>query len=121
MICTISSRTSPRPPGNWCDARRTVGAPYAVNAIAESAVASAARCSVFIAFLLLELAVILKLYHARSTQAGDLAAILAEQPGEDLLGMLAQHRRREAVFHRRRREAHGARHRRQPARGRVLE
>src|SRR5882762_5839455 len=26
MICTISSRTSPLPPGNWCDARNTVGA-----------------------------------------------------------------------------------------------
>src|SRR5882672_2538361 len=25
-ICTISSRTSPLPPGNWCDARNTVGA-----------------------------------------------------------------------------------------------
>src|SRR6266849_10072318 len=26
MICTISSRTSPLPPGNWCAARNTVGA-----------------------------------------------------------------------------------------------
>src|SRR5882724_2436377 len=37
MIWTISSRTSPRPPGNWCDARNTVGAGIAWPANSESA------------------------------------------------------------------------------------
>src|SRR5262249_41639095 len=37
MIWTISSRTSPRPPGNWCDARRTVGAASAEPAPSASA------------------------------------------------------------------------------------
>src|SRR5260370_19072460 len=41
MICTISSRTSPLPPGNWCDARSTVGAAKAEPAIKAPASASA--------------------------------------------------------------------------------
>src|SRR5258708_22236411 len=41
MICTISSRTSPLPRGNWCDARSTVGAAKAEPAIKAPASASA--------------------------------------------------------------------------------
>src|SRR5439155_8808424 len=46
MICTISSRTSPRPPGNWCEARSVVGAAraLALNA-ANRAAATAADLS----------------------------------------------------------------------------
>src|SRR2546428_6349125 len=40
MICTISSRTSPRPPGNWCEARKTVGAATANPASAAAASAA---------------------------------------------------------------------------------
>src|SRR5882762_2527382 len=40
MICTISSRTSPLPPGNWCDALSTVGA---ANALPPHAASSAAN------------------------------------------------------------------------------
>src|SRR3989475_6478473 len=41
MICTISSRTSPLPPGNWCDARNTVGAAKAGPEIKAPASANA--------------------------------------------------------------------------------
>src|SRR6266480_5232181 len=41
MICTISSRTSPLPPGNWCEARSTVGAAKAEPAIKPPASARA--------------------------------------------------------------------------------
>src|SRR6266853_2307115 len=41
MICTISSRTSPLPPGNWCDARSTVGAAKAEPATKPPASAKA--------------------------------------------------------------------------------
>src|SRR5882762_10739139 len=41
MICTISSRTSPLPPGNWCEARSTVGAAKAEPAIKPPASAKA--------------------------------------------------------------------------------
>src|SRR5258708_16963940 len=41
MICTISSRTSPLPPGNWCDARSTVGAAKAEPRTKAPATASA--------------------------------------------------------------------------------
>src|SRR6266699_1055343 len=41
MICTISSRTSPLPPGNWCEARSTVGAAKAEPEIKAPASAKA--------------------------------------------------------------------------------
>jgi len=41
MICTISSRASPLPPGNWWEARSTIGAATAVPA--RQTAASAAR------------------------------------------------------------------------------
>src|SRR6266571_3295150 len=41
MICTISSRTSPLPPGNWCEARSTVGAAKAEPVIKPPASAKA--------------------------------------------------------------------------------
>src|SRR5438093_3802013 len=41
MICTISSRTSPLPPGNWCDARSTVCAAKAEPEIKAPASAKA--------------------------------------------------------------------------------
>src|SRR5256885_14205230 len=57
MICTISSRTSPRPPGNWCEARSVVGAAraLALNA-ANMAAATAADLSGIMRFLLRKLA-----------------------------------------------------------------
>src|SRR6266436_9559886 len=57
MICTISSRTSPRPPGNWCEARSVVGAAraLALNA-ANTAAATAAHLSGIMRFLLRKLA-----------------------------------------------------------------
>src|SRR5438309_5919369 len=42
MICTISSRTSPRPPGNWCEARSVVGAARALALNAANAAAATA-------------------------------------------------------------------------------
>src|SRR2546423_10750280 len=41
MICTISSRTSPLPPGNWCEARNTTGGARAEPAIKPPASARA--------------------------------------------------------------------------------
>src|SRR5437870_13867277 len=57
MICTISSRTSPRPPGNWCEARSVVGAAraFALNA-ANTAAATAADLSGIMLILLRKLA-----------------------------------------------------------------
>src|SRR5690349_15714966 len=121
MICTISSRTSPRPPGNWCEARSVVGAAAAVAEIAASAVASAARWNAFMSILLLKVAAILKLYHPGSTQPFDLGGVLAEHGAQDLLGVLAEHRRCEAVFHRRGRETHRARDERQLAGRRMIQ
>src|SRR6267143_4380466 len=57
MICTISSRTSPRPPGNWCEARSVVGAartPVLINA--NTAAATAAHLSGIMRILLRKLA-----------------------------------------------------------------
>src|SRR6266536_1186356 len=50
MICTISSRTSPLPPGNWCDARNVTGVAAAVPA--SSAAVSAASTSIRLNFLI---------------------------------------------------------------------
>src|SRR2546422_6851263 len=57
MICTISSRTAPRPPGNWCEARSVVGAAraLALNA-ANTAAATAADLSGIMPILLRKLA-----------------------------------------------------------------
>src|SRR5436853_7044141 len=57
MICTISSRTSPRPPGNWCEARSVVGAAraFALNA-ANTAAATAADLGGIMLILLRKLA-----------------------------------------------------------------
>src|SRR6266851_3382187 len=44
MICTISSRTSPLPPGNWCAARSVTLAPKAL--VARAAAPNAARMRV---------------------------------------------------------------------------
>src|SRR6185369_16464649 len=43
MICTISSRTSPLPPGNWCDARRVTLAANTGAAATQRATAAAMR------------------------------------------------------------------------------
>src|SRR5882762_1182762 len=57
MICTISSRTSPRPPGNWCEARSVVGAARELALIdASTAAATAAHLSGIMRFLLRKLA-----------------------------------------------------------------
>src|SRR5579871_6964978 len=39
MICTISSRTSPLPPGNWCEARKMISSAAAVPAKPTSSAA----------------------------------------------------------------------------------
>src|SRR3989441_3137323 len=50
MICPISSRTPPRPRGNWCEARNTVGAAGAARA--SAAAASPAITSIHLDFIM---------------------------------------------------------------------
>src|SRR5437868_2496551 len=56
MICTISSRTSPLPPGNWWEARSvTFAATAFVPAAMATAHAKTVRVSLFMGFLLVVL------------------------------------------------------------------
>src|SRR3954467_9373077 len=86
MICTISSRTSPRPPGNWCEARSVVGA---ANALAAENAPSAVTISPSLNPAILSssgnFAAYPKLYHLLGAQPVDVACAPAEQPAQDFL------------------------------------
>src|SRR3954467_6510947 len=73
-ICTISSRTSPLPPGNWCDARRVVGAAYVCTLAEASAAAHAIATTLTVLMLLLlrKAPILAQLDDALRAQAGDL-------------------------------------------------
>src|SRR5689334_17665694 len=121
MICTISSRTSPRPPGNWCEARSVVAPNAVVPNAAQSALATSSCLMRVINLLLVKFAAYPKLYHLRCAQPGDVGLALAQQPAQHLFGVRTEQRRREPVFDRRVGKAHGARHERQLCAGAVLE
>src|SRR5438067_803489 len=53
MICTISSRASPLPPGNWCDAFSTVCASAATENTQQVAAAANAAANFLIGLLLI--------------------------------------------------------------------
>src|SRR5438128_7089596 len=112
MICTISSRTSPRPPGNWCEARRVVGAPRALALIAAPSALAIMACLMRVIQILLQgnFAGYPKLYDPGGAQPGDLVLVLAEA-AQHLVRMLAQHRRPAAVLDGSLGKAHRASHR----------
>src|SRR2546423_13554841 len=119
MIGTRSSRTSPRPPGNWCDARRVIGAAAAFPSTTASAMVSVTCLNPVIVILLLRSAYYLN--DTRSAQARDLVLALAEQSTQHFGGVLAQERRCETLFDPRTGKAHRARHHRKRTRRRVLQ
>src|SRR5258706_2120493 len=123
MICTISSRTSPRPPGNWCEARSVIGAAntLALYTANKAPLTSACWIDLMSLLLLWDFAAYPKLYHPGSAQPGDLRIVLAEQPAQDLVGVLAKLRGCLQVLDRCLRKSHGARHERQLTRGKMLE
>src|SRR2546423_12318676 len=96
MIGTRSSRTSPRPPGNWCDARRVIGAAAAFPRTTAIALVSATCLNPVIVILLLRIAYYLN--DTRSAQARDLVLALAEQSTQHFGGVLAQERRSAKIF-----------------------
>src|SRR5437870_2075539 len=53
MICTISSRASPLPPGNWCDAFSTVCASAATENTQQVAAAASTAANFLIGLLLI--------------------------------------------------------------------
>src|SRR5882672_368773 len=105
MICTISSRTSPRPPGNWCEARSVVDCAKALAQIAESTDATNAS---LICLMNSSSDRYPNLYHPGRAQPGDLGIALAEA-AQHIFGVLTERRRREAILHWSFRKAHRAR------------
>src|SRR4051812_39264758 len=121
-ICTISSRTSPLPPGNWCDARRVVGAAYVCTLAEASAAAHAIATTLIVLMLLLlrKAPILAQLDDALRAQAGDIGVAFFQR-AQHFVRVFAEQRWCAAVFHRGGGKAHRARHHRQrPGRG-VLE
>src|SRR4051812_45474804 len=122
MICTISSRTSPRPPGNWCEARSVVGAASAaLHAAARAPASSALEMFLILSPPLTCFSLSVILYHPGRAQPAQLVCALPEQVRQHPVGVLAEQGRRLAIFDRRAGEAHRARHHRQLRAGAMLE